>query len=110
MNATSPFLAVDTAGKGIAPPDKPNAEQQKDAAKLEKLSAGAFDRAYMDQMVVDHKKTIARFEGEAKSGKDPELKAFAAKTLPTLTDHLKMAEQTRSASRGTGGGAATASR
>jgi len=98
------------AGKGIAPPDKPNAQQQKDAAKLEKLSAGSFDRAYMDQMVVDHKKTIALFEGEAKSGKDPELKAFAAKTLPTLTDHLKMAEQTRSASRGTGGAAATASR
>jgi putative membrane protein len=31
---------------------------------------------------------------EATSGKDPQIKAFAAKTLPTLREHLKMAEAT----------------
>ena len=37
---------------------------------------------------------VPEFRKEAKSGKDADVKAFAAKTLPTLEDHLKMAEQT----------------
>ena len=96
--------------KGMELPATPNAQQQEDAAKLGKLPAGSFDRAYMDRMVADHKKTIALFQGEAKGGKDAELKAFAAKTLPALTEHLKMAEQTRAAVRGTAAGASGAAR
>lgn len=56
--------------------------------KLEKLEGAAFDRAYVDDQVKDHEKTVALFEREAKSGKDAELKAFAEKTLPTLKEHL----------------------
>jgi len=43
-------------------------------------------------MVKDHEEAVSLFDEEAKTGKDPELKAFAAKTLPTLKDHLKMAK------------------
>ena len=72
--------------------------------KLEKLSGAEFDREYMKQMVTDHKKTVADFKKQADSGKDAELKAFAAKTLPTLQEHLKMAQSlsdsTKSAKRG----------
>ena len=53
-----------------------------------------FDRAYMDHMVKDHKKDVAEFKTQAESGKDPQIKAFAAKTLPTLQEHLKLAEAT----------------
>ena len=59
---------------------------------MQKLSGAEFDRAYMDHMVKDHKKDIAEFRKQASSGKDPEIKAFAAKSLPTLQEHLKMAE------------------
>ena len=58
--------------------------------KLERLDGAAFDRAYVDDQIRDHEKTIALFEREAKSGKDAELKAFAEKTLPTLKEHLSM--------------------
>jgi putative membrane protein len=50
----------------------------------------------MSDMVRDHEKAVKEFERESTSGKDPDLKAFAAKTLPTLQDHLKMAKETQS--------------
>ena len=42
---------------------------------------------------------VADFSKEANSGKDADLKAFAGKTLPTLEDHLKMAQSTDAPSR-----------
>ncbi len=61
---------------------------------LAKLSGAEFDRAYMKHMVEDHKEDVAMFEKEAKNGKDAKVKAFAEETLPTLKEHLKLAEQT----------------
>lgn len=43
-------------------------------------------------MVSDHEKAVADFTAEPNSGSDPQVKAFAAKTLPTLRGHLKMAQ------------------
>jgi putative membrane protein len=77
------------SGKNITlPGETPKPPMQAMLAKLEKLDGAAFDRAYVDDQIRDHEKTIALFEREAKTGKDPELKAFAEKTLPTLKEHL----------------------
>jgi putative membrane protein len=57
------------------------------------LKGADFDHAFMKHMVSDHQEAIALFEREAKDGKDPELKDFASKTLPTLREHLKMARK-----------------
>ena len=43
-------------------------------------------------MNVDHKKAVKAFEKAANEAKDADVKAFAAKTLPTLKEHLSMAE------------------
>jgi putative membrane protein len=85
------------SSKQITLPDDAaaKAKHEKALARLEKLDAAAFDKAYMDEMVKDHQKTVALFEREAKSGSDAELKAFAEKTLPTLREHLKMATDIR---------------
>ncbi len=64
--------------------------------RLSKLNGAAFDRAYMTAMVKDHKMDVADFQKEANSGKDANLKKFAADTLPTLQMHLKMAQDTAS--------------
>jgi putative membrane protein len=77
--------------------------------RLDKLQGATFDQAYMRAMVDDHTKAVREFEMAAKST-DPDIKAFAEKTLPTLRDHLKMAQDTnkavsstlRSSSTGTG--------
>jgi putative membrane protein len=62
---------------------------------LEKKSGAGFDKAYAKAMVEDHKKDIAEFEKEAKSGTDPDLKKWAKDTLPTLQGHLMQAEALR---------------
>jgi hypothetical protein len=36
---------------------------------------------------------VADFTAEANSGTHPQVKAFAAKTLPTIQGHLKMAQE-----------------
>jgi putative membrane protein len=74
------------------PGETPQSPMHATLAKLEKLEGAAFDRAYVEDRIRDHEKTIAIFEREAKTGKDAELKAFAEKTLPTLKEHLTMAQ------------------
>lgn len=68
-------------------------EHEKMRKKLLKMTGSEFDRAYMEGQVKDHKDTIALFEKEAKDGKDEDLRKWAKDTLPTLREHLKMAEK-----------------
>ena len=56
------------------------------------IGAADFDRQYLKLLEIDHKKDIAEFQKEAKSGDDRDLKAWAAKTLPMLQEHLAMVE------------------
>jgi putative membrane protein len=63
-----------------------------DVQKLQSMKGADFDREYMKHMIADHKKDIAEFQKQAKSGKDADLKDFAARKLPTLQEHLKLAQ------------------
>lgn len=80
------------SSKGITLPTDLDAKHQATYDRLSKLSGPEFDRAYMQEMVKDHKEDVNEFRRESKSGSDAELKAWAAKTLPTLEGHLKQAE------------------
>ena len=60
-------------------------------AKLSKMTGDAFDRAYAAHMVTAHAKAVASFQSASKTAKNADLKAWAAKTLPTLQEHHKMA-------------------
>jgi putative membrane protein len=40
----------------------------------------------------DHQEDVAKFRRQAESADDPDLKDFAAKTLPTLESHLQMVQ------------------
>ena len=77
-------LARIAADKGITLPTGLDAKDQATKDRLSKLTGKEFDRAYMQDMVKDHRTDVAEFKKEAASGKDPEVKAFASKTLPTL--------------------------
>jgi putative membrane protein len=61
------------------------------ADKLAALHGTEFDHAYVAGQLADHEEAVSLFTREAKEGKDAELKAFAAKTLPTLQEHLQLA-------------------
>jgi putative membrane protein len=60
--------------------------------KLNSLSGTAFTKAYEDMQVSAHKDAVSLFERYASSGDNADLKGFAAKTLPHLREHLKMAQ------------------
>ena len=80
------------SSKGVTVPDKVSAKDKMLKERLSKLSGPSFDKAYMQDMVKDHKKDVAEFKRESMSAKDNDVKDFAAKTLPTLKEHLQQAE------------------
>lgn len=84
--------------KGVTLPTTLPAKEQKEVDKLSK--AKNFDEEFTEQNVKDHKKDIKEFEHASKSAKDPDVKAFASKALPTLQAHLQQAEQLHKASKG----------
>ena len=76
--------------KKVILPSEVNPAHKETMAKLSKLNGAEFDRAYVMAMVADHEKDVAAFESVAKGAVDADVKAFAAKTLPTLKEHLQM--------------------
>jgi putative membrane protein len=78
--------------KGLTVPTALPASKRKDVDRLTKLNGAAFDRTYMSMMVQDHKKDVSEFQRASKNAKDTDIKSFASTTLPTLEDHLKMAQ------------------
>jgi putative membrane protein len=82
------------ASKGLTLPTDMGTMEKHDMNKLQKASGADFDRLYMSEMVKDHKKDVSDFDHASKSAKDSDVKAFASDTLPTLQDHLKMAQTT----------------
>jgi putative membrane protein len=80
------------AKEGVTLPTALDARDNAEKDKLTSLNGPDFDKAYMEDMVKDHRADIAEFKKEASSGTDPSLKAFASKTLPTLQEHLTLAE------------------
>lgn len=80
--------------KGIALPDVISEKCQEKYYDLDQKAKGKdFDKAYMEQMVKDHKDAIDEFEKESDNGNDPDIKAFASSKLTALRHHLAEAEK-----------------
>lgn len=77
--------------KGLQVSTSPSSKDEAASKAIGAKSGAAFDQAFGQKMLMDHRKAVALFAKESTSGKDPELKAFATKTLPTLKQHLDMA-------------------
>lgn len=93
---------------GVTLPGQIDAKEKATYARLSALSGAAFDHAYIDDMIQDHKADIAAFEKASHASSDSPFKKFAADKLPTLREHLKMAESARAslgkgATSGSGG-------
>jgi putative membrane protein len=86
------------ASKGLQVPAALDAEHQAVVQKLSHESGAGFDAAYSQQMMADHEKTVALFQ-DATQSSDPDVAAFAKKTLPTLQQHERMADQLPGAMR-----------
>jgi len=60
--------------------------------KLKGLTGNDFNKNYDSVQVDAHKDAVSLFERYSKGGDNAKLKNFAGKTLPTIQDHLKMAQ------------------
>ena len=89
--------------KGVTLPSETDAKHKQLIQRLASLSGDEFDRAYIREMQRDHDADVKEFQRQAKTGHDPDLKAWAAKTLPVLQDHQRTVHQ-MTASLGSGSG------
>lgn len=79
--------------KNVTIPTDLPPEKQQIVDRLSGLSGQEFDREYMAAMVDDHQQAVGMFQqASAAADLDPDLKNFAAKTLPTLEQHLQRAQ------------------
>jgi putative membrane protein len=92
MDHTKLTLALKAAAPhGIAVP-----KDNSDGAVLDSLKGlkgKEFDDAYIRTVGLEgHTKAVAAFEDEVNNGQNPDLKKAAQKGLPTIQEHLKMAQ------------------
>jgi putative membrane protein len=76
--------------KSVTLPTELDAKHKSTMTEMQGLSGAAFDKAYIAGQLADHEKTVKMFQAQAQSATDPDVKAFATKTLPTLQEHLDM--------------------
>ena len=90
---TTQQLMTIAQSKGVTPDTTPSPVAQAQMAPLNSARPAAFDRLYLHDQVVDHMAAVKVYQDEIANGQDPDLKAFATATLPTIQQHLKSARQ-----------------
>lgn len=70
-------------------------EQMTKEKTLAKLNGKDFDRTYISSMIRDHQRAVEVLQKEAAQGTG-EFKTWAAQTLPTVKEHLQLAESLKS--------------
>ncbi|MCA1614737.1 MAG: DUF4142 domain-containing protein [Acidobacteria bacterium] len=87
--------------KGLTLPTQPDAKHMSMMAKMQKLSGTDFDMMYVKEAgVKGHEKMEKLFMKESMGGMDMDAKAFAAKTLPAVRMHLRMARDMMTSMKG----------
>jgi putative membrane protein len=94
-------LMMIASGKGLKVPTDTDAMHKMAKKRMEGMSGAEFDTQYLKSQVADHEKMVKLMSEQSKSGKDPELKAFAAETLPIVQRHLDMVKSMQQGGAGT---------
>ncbi len=89
---SSQSLASLAEVSAIKLPTEPGLMERNQKSELQKLSGVRLDDAYLRDELQGHKEAIAAFENEIENGQNQEVKNYAVKTLPTLQDHIRIAE------------------
>lgn len=93
--ATNELVKIANA-RGVELPPAPRHSLRREIDKLGKKNGAEFDRDFVRRVGIKaHEKDIKTFEKASKDVKDPELRAFAQKSLPMLRDHLAAAQKLR---------------
>jgi putative membrane protein len=80
------------SAEGVTLPSALSAAERTQDESWQKLSGTKLNDAYLRDELQDHKETISAFENEIEHGQDKAVKKYAEQTLPTLQDHIRIAE------------------
>jgi putative membrane protein len=75
---------------GVLLPKKMTKEDQAVFEKLSALSGDAFDKAYIAEMIKDHRQDLRDFRAEASVAYDTDLQAEVVKAGAVLREHMQM--------------------
>lgn len=64
-------------------------------AHLSGLSGSQFDAAYLQHMLEAHRSDVTKFEAASRNARSRAVRGFAARTLPALREHLRIAQNIR---------------
>jgi putative membrane protein len=81
-------------------PSEPTVEAQGHQAALEKLSGAEFDAAFVPLMIASHEEAIEKYSAQTHANPNEQLAELAASALPTLREHLAIAESLRANASG----------
>lgn len=76
-------------------PTKLDGKHQRLIDDLNAATGADFDKTYTKQQIKAHSKAVELFEDYADDGDNAAVKAFAAKTLPVIKQHLQEAKKLR---------------
>lgn len=104
--ATTNELKTTMQGQDLAPPMPTalDADHRNRVNDLRSAPAGEFDKLYLDQQTAAHQAALDELEDYSEGGTNAKLKAWAAKTAPTVREHL---ERARTLDRGGADGSKT---
>lgn len=82
------------SAKGLQLPGQPAGARQRALDRLSRLSGADFDHEFLRSVAMrEHQRDIRSFQAASRVAQDPEIKAWAARVLPTLDKHLSQARQ-----------------
>ena len=90
---TAQLLMAMAQAKGMPIQPTLNADEQTMLTGLQNAQARAFDGLYWRDAVTSHQAAVAAFQGEANDGYNADIKSFAQQNLPTVQQHLAMAQR-----------------
>ena len=78
--------------KGITPTTTTDTAHDQMYTQLQGEHGRTFDRDYLAGQIKDHQMVADAMQTEIQSGTDADVKSFAQMTLPTIQQHLEMAQ------------------
>ena len=79
--------------KSIVLPASLGNDEAKQVGELTALNGASFDRRYLDLLDDVHDQSVDAFDDMSEDAYDGDIRAFAAKYLPTLKSHREAAEK-----------------
>jgi len=86
-------LSSIVSANGIALNPALTPAQNDNIARLQNFSGPQFDQAYMSLMIQGHQTDVAQFDTQSRNADSPQVRDFAARSLPVLQQHLTLAQQ-----------------